>query len=228
MIMLAIIFLGLAGIIAVRFVTDLFRTRAFRNLLAQYDVADSDGPLQILSADMPFAFSSGIIRPRIFLSTGLLSSLSEEEKRVIVAHERAHLERRDSLRLLLARALSLAHIPFTRRLMLAHLQLATEQACDAIAAQQTRDASLVAELLLKIERLYKYHFLSQAPLAFSLLGENGNTLPQRIQALLASSVVARSSWAPALVFLCVTLVLMVGHDLLHDRLEHVFNLFLHE
>jgi len=54
----------------------------------------------------PFAFTYGLLRPRILLTTGLLRVLSPEELSAVLAHEREHLRGRDPLRLLAARLLA--------------------------------------------------------------------------------------------------------------------------
>jgi Zn-dependent protease with chaperone function len=225
LIVMGVLFLALFVLIARRLAVDIHRTRNFQGMLSAFGRVSIEGPVHTLATNVPLAFSSGILRPRIFVSTALLDSLTEDEKRLVLAHEYAHIDRHDGLRLLIARAFSLAHLPATRKALLAHLQLASEQVCDAVAARQAHDPGNVAELLLKIEKLYRRHFPSQAPLAFNLLGESESTLPGRIEALLAPSVIARLPWAPAASVLAVMLLLLIGHDLLHDWLEHASNLF---
>ena len=64
------------------------------------------------------AFTAGLISPRIYLAEELPQRLTENELAAVVAHERAHLERRDPLRIFLLRLLActLFWIPALRRL----------------------------------------------------------------------------------------------------------------
>lgn len=221
--LLALAFLSLIVLLGARLVVDVVRTRRFRNMLKGYRVISAEGVVRVLDTALPLAFSSGIVRPRIFLSTGLLQSLSAEERELLIAHEQAHLARHDSLRLLLARALSLTHLPWVRKSVLAELQLASEQACDEAAARQADAPCKMAELLLKIEGLYQRHF-PQAPLVLNLLGDNRSMLPARIEALLSP---AAGQLPRAVLFTLVLagVLAISAHDLLHDWLEHALHLF---
>lgn len=51
-----------------------------------------------LSTDAPICAMAGILRPRVLLSYGALTRLSDQELRAALAHERAHLRRRETLR----------------------------------------------------------------------------------------------------------------------------------
>lgn len=64
------------------------------------------------------AFTVGLLRPRVYVAEALAGYLEHAELVAVLAHERAHVERRDPLRLSLLRALacSLFWIPALRRL----------------------------------------------------------------------------------------------------------------
>ena len=53
--------------------------------------------------------------PRVLLSRGLFDALSAEERAVILAHERAHVRRRDALVGSVARAVAVFHLPWVGR-----------------------------------------------------------------------------------------------------------------
>jgi Zn-dependent protease with chaperone function len=58
------------------------------------------GRVDLIAEVGPFALTVGLWRPRIMVSTGLLSTLSAAELAAVLVHERCHLRRRDPLRLL--------------------------------------------------------------------------------------------------------------------------------
>lgn len=64
------------------------------------------------------AFTAGLVRPRVFVAAELAERLGEPELAMVLAHEGAHVRRRDPLRLSLLRFLSLLlfWIPALRRL----------------------------------------------------------------------------------------------------------------
>jgi Zn-dependent protease with chaperone function len=64
------------------------------------------------------AFTVGVLRPRVYVAEALAELLNEAQAVAVLAHERAHVERRDPLRLSLLRALActLFWIPALRRL----------------------------------------------------------------------------------------------------------------
>lgn len=68
--------------------------------------ADLHVPVICLSEAAPFAFCRGLATPEIFVSTGLIELLDQEELSAVLAHEEAHASRRDPLRMLAARFLS--------------------------------------------------------------------------------------------------------------------------
>src|SRR5919199_500453 len=85
---------------------------SFRSVPASADLADLLRALhletctQVVDLDTPVAVCYGLLRPRLVLSTGIARGLSRAELEAVVRHERAHLRRRDPLRLVLVRALA--------------------------------------------------------------------------------------------------------------------------
>lgn len=58
--------------------------------------------VEVITDPEPFALTYGVRRPRVAVSTGLVEALSREELAAVLAHEQAHVECRDPLRVLLA------------------------------------------------------------------------------------------------------------------------------
>jgi Zn-dependent protease with chaperone function len=118
-----------------------------------------------LGAARPAAFTLGWWQPTIYLSRGLLEQCSELDVACILAHERAHKQRRDNLRLLVAMVLT---APLPRRLtrgQLEDLQLLHELAADRSAARDCGPEA-VAAALLRVARLQNMPY-PQACAAFT-------------------------------------------------------------
>ena len=101
----------------------------------------------------PLAVAAGLWRPRTFVSTGLVEALDPDELEVVLAHERAHVRRRDGLWNAAAEFFAFGQWPSVRRALRADLELACEQACDESAAERIGDRLRVAAALLAVERL---------------------------------------------------------------------------
>jgi len=69
------------------------------------------GRLRLVAGTEQLAVAAGLARPYVVVSIGLVDALGGAELRAVLAHEQAHLRRRDPLRVLLARVL-VAHLWF--------------------------------------------------------------------------------------------------------------------
>lgn len=107
----------------------------------------------VIDGAKPVAFCAGLLRPRIYVSTGTLAALSDAELGAVVAHEGHHARVRDPLRVFLARALSdgLFFLPALRPLSERYAEVA-ELAADRAAVRASRDdAAPLASALLSFE-----------------------------------------------------------------------------
>jgi Zn-dependent protease with chaperone function len=135
----------------------------------------------VLPSPRPLALTVGWFRPRVLVSTALLERLTAAQLEIVVAHERAHVERRDALRVTAARVLALAHLPRVRRRIISDLTLACEQACDEAAARECGDRVLVAETIVAAERALG----TARPFATPGLAFGGGEVANRVESLLA-------------------------------------------
>lgn len=124
-----------------------------RRYLQRIEVVESlnigDVPVLLVADDRPQAFCAGFLRPRVYLSTGALIALDDEELQAVLAHELHHLRRRDPLRLLMARAVGDAFffLPALGQLSQRYAALA-EMAADDAAVAAVADRSVLASALL--------------------------------------------------------------------------------
>jgi len=133
---------------------------------------------RVVPSDVPLSVTAGLWRPTIFLSSGLLNALRHPVLDVVVAHERGHVARRDTLRSLIVAALSRVHLPWTRRCLLEDLALAHEEACDDVAVGVVGSRVVVADAIVAVERLVG----GTAPVL--AVGFTGGTVSARVERLL--------------------------------------------
>ncbi|MEW5987556.1 MAG: M56 family metallopeptidase [Chloroflexota bacterium] len=132
-----------------------------------------------VNAAQPLVFTHGLLRPRVWLSTGLLASLTDDELEAVLRHEAHHLQARDPLKILLARCLSRAlfFIPVARDLTQAYCTT-KEIAADQHAVQAMGKALPLARALCKLITISP-----TLPLEAALVGER-NVVETRLLVLL--------------------------------------------
>jgi Zn-dependent protease with chaperone function len=142
-----------------------------------------DGPFPAIVVPASMCHATGIVRPRILFSDEFEQLLTPAELRAALAHEEAHLLRRDPALLTCLRVASLFGIPTLARRLSEHFRQAIEEAADAQAAASVADSSLVARALLEVAAL-QHRSLD----AFSSLPAFGRTsLERRVRLLLDNS-----------------------------------------
>lgn len=93
-------------------VREIVASRRLRRQLERRCQRELGGAL-VIGDERPGAFCAGLLRPRVYLTTGALSLLDHEALAAVLAHERHHARRRDPLRLAVGRvcARSLFYVP---------------------------------------------------------------------------------------------------------------------
>lgn len=178
--------------------------------------ARADGDLRVMPDDRLRAFTSGLLTPRIYVSDAVAAH--PERWRAVLAHERAHVARRDPLVRLVARLATALHLPGTADLVLRELEEAQELAADESAAAALGDRALVAATLVDWVRGVRAE-----PEA---VGFEGASLERRVALLLDPPPYHRrpllsSPWAHA----AAGALLAVASTSLHHSLEHLLELF---
>lgn len=131
--------------------------RASRRALGALRVAGhrtiAGRPVTVIDDPRPVAFCAGLLRPRVYVSTGTLATLDDPELGAVVAHERHHARVRDPLRIFVVRVLAdgLFFLPALRPLSRRYAALA-ELAADRAAVRASRDdVAPLASALLSFE-----------------------------------------------------------------------------
>lgn len=183
------------------------------------------------------AFTIGALAPIIVIDRALWDALSEEERRAVVHHEQAHVERRDGLTLAVLR-LSAALLPILPEArLIAAWKAAAELSCDEYAARKIGDRAAVAAALVAASRA-QARFPGTEPPAFgrAALGVgDGGDLTARVMALLDADpsrepgpLPGNDVLAVALVSLGVALLTLVWPgDLFHHTVETLIGLVVH-
>jgi Zn-dependent protease with chaperone function len=120
----------------------------------------------------------GAIRGRVLLSGSLRASLRREHLEAALAHEEAHLARRDPLANLGPAVAAIFHLPGGGPMFARAYRNAAEEACDDHAALAVGDGAVVAEALLAVAAAQRGTKLGVTAVAF------GEELEQRVRRLL--------------------------------------------
>lgn len=190
------------------------REGAVRQRLTRLDL-QWPGPLTVVSFDQPLCFVAGAIQPRLVVSTSVVKAMTDDEMRVMIAHELAHVERRDNAWRLFGQAALLFHLPGLGHRAMGRWHHAAEVACDDVAAVRVGSRLAVAEALVRFQRLLQQRGrVSPLGMAFGHAG----ALELRVRRLLDPPVGSSPWWVAAWPW---ALLLLVGSlaDGLHEFLE---------
>lgn len=243
---------GLAGLSAIG--VGLAAWRGFRSWLATRSLLrnwlSSSRPIElngirvptfVLNHSFPIIAVVGAIRPRLFIATHVLESLSEEELAAAIAHEYGHLAAGDNFKrsvMRISRA-ALLLIPCGTSLERAWSE-ASESAADEHAAQESSLVALnLASALVRIARMIPKGQRQIMPAAVSafLVGSEGSpgvkVRVRRLVELAATDPRMLASNAPIVRFLpwfVLTVVVVIGVTIesrpqvlaaVHRVVEHV-------
>lgn len=154
----------------------LHRRRALSQLQSLLAFAGGAGPVRTLDTPHVVALAADVGQPVILLSSALRRRLQPRQRRIVLAHEVAHLRNGDLSFSRLIDALSALHIsPLGRNLRTAWRQAIEEHADDVVAERFGRED--VAQALIQVARM-------PALSAGSALRATGGNTVQRIERLL--------------------------------------------
>lgn len=147
------VFAAVTLLLAVRsLITQLRATRRYRRDLGPTGetIEAAGAACRVIGGRVPRALCAGYLAPRVYVSRGAIETLSPEELRAVVAHELHHCERRDPLRLLVARGLAdaLFFLPALKRISRRYAEL-VELAADEAAIRALGERGTLARAMLK-------------------------------------------------------------------------------
>lgn len=159
---------------------------------------DSSTELVVVADDAPMAYAVPGRRGHVVVSSGMLRALDDDERRVLLAHERAHLRYRHHRYIGLV-DLSVAVVPMLRPLA-AHVRHATERWADEAAVRAVGDRRLVARAVARAALVSAAHPAAAIPFA-------GVGVPARVDALLDDDA---RRWPPAVALLVVAAIISIA------------------
>jgi Zn-dependent protease with chaperone function len=106
---------------------------------------------RLVESDQRLAWCAGLWRPRIYLSQGLVRTLSTAELEVVIAHEHCHARRRDNLQRLLLQLATALWWPAARRALRADFARAAETVCDLHVLQTDAARPLLIQVITRLE-----------------------------------------------------------------------------
>jgi len=212
---------GALLIVLVRLVEVVVRRR---NLLAvvRPALAGSDGELVVISDRRPVAFAAPGRPGRIVVTDSMLAALTAAQRRVVLAHERAHLAGRHSTALTVARLAAAANpllIPVERAVGYLCEREADEQAARAVgdrvlvaealtaAALLTRSSARAARAVLPVPA---FHRLGVVDRVAALTGNHRRGFPPAWLGAVGAATVAAAATAGYATGALVGLVVQVG------------------
>ena len=164
-----------SGIIfaSIRVLVDLFKTQRFLKQLSIlgslpvcFSASFPTNRILVFQNDVVcWAFSAGVFRPKIYLSTGLIQLMTVKEIQAILKHEEYHCRQFDPLRNLIINFLSdsMFFFPVFRRLQRS-FQVSSEKAADQFAICCGSSPLELSEALIKLFRarnqVQKFIFVS--------------------------------------------------------------------
>lgn len=157
--------------------------RRWRRLGSDVRTPETRLPILLMESEEPLLAQAGLLRPRIVISRGVLSALSEEQLAAALRHEGEHWTSRDNLkRLLLLLAPDIVPFARTQAVVDRAWSRLSEWAADDYAVEGDSGRSLtLASALVRMARMG--HARPLAPLMASLVGED-EELTRRVDRLL--------------------------------------------
>jgi Zn-dependent protease with chaperone function len=124
------------------------RDSKLENMASRLNLKDE---VFLLDSDDYFSFCTGFASPRIYVSRGIIESLTAEELEALLLHEKYHLANRDPLRILLGELVvsGLFFVPILRDLFKRYL-IRKEIAADQLAIQYQGNRHGIASTLQKL------------------------------------------------------------------------------
>ncbi len=207
----------LVPLVAVRSLVTARRLwRASVDLLALQALGARNGALVEVPGDAPLCLATGVLRPRVLLSAGLRGHLGNLAVAAALAHEHAHLRRRDPAALAFLQIAATFGLPGSG--LASAFRAAADESADAEAAAEVGGIA-VADALVRMARLMSER---PGPLSISALAFGAHPLEQRVVLLLEgppTPVRARGLVLTGVIAVAAVALGMIGAEPIHHFIE---------
>lgn len=175
----------------------------------------------VLESQTPSAFAAGLLRPKCYVTTGLIERVSETELDIIIDHERAHIRHKDAQKkLLFALFASLYPRPLARRLNQL-FSLASELQADARVSKSYCNFD-IAQTLVSAARIQRFLPGNVNPALVNYF--IADDVEYRVRALVDPQRLRSFPWTHCLLVVVLTTILSsIGVDSLHHLIEAFFS-----
>ena len=155
-------------------------TAAWLNEAEAFELPGSGLPAFRIEHPFPVLAVIGVLRPKIFVASQVLETLSPSELHAALSHEIGHITSRDNLKRMAMRLCrDMLVVPLGQNLDAAWLE-AAESAADEFAATDDRNALDLASALVKISRITPRGFAWEMPAGAYLTEPNDTSLAGRV------------------------------------------------
>ncbi|MBE8168291.1 MAG: M48 family metalloprotease [Shewanella sp.] len=206
-------------LIAIKLTTLIKHQRQIRSI-EQFSLLKSHNVYQ-LNSDCVSAFTSGLIKPKCYVSTGMFEHTTDIEQDIILKHEQAHAKNKDPLKkwLFSLFASFFPNVLSTKLKM--HLSLTMEQMADEAVAKTTTSSTDIASTLIKVARMNQN--FSPDLEAECITNFGASTLEQRVLFLLGQLENKPVSKSISLTLLAITTACcLLSIDSIHHLIELLF------
>ncbi len=183
-------------------------------------ISHQRGEIRWIESRFPLALTVGLLRPRIYVSSGLERGLDDAELDAAIAHERCHSRERHALLKLLATVSGTFHLPRVQRELGSLLDLACERRADECAAIHVDDRVRVASALVRAHRLVA----AQPSTTLAFADGSLSRVDLRVRALLMEPATSRRHWWPLGAAVASLALATIGNHELHHAAEHLLAL----
>jgi Zn-dependent protease with chaperone function len=210
------------------------RLRAYRATsgllreIERHSVSHPDLPpeARLVPSKSPLCVTAGLVHPRILISTASWALLATDERRAVLAHERAHVEHGDTRWRFALSLLGALGLPGLGPRLLAIWVHASERLCDWQASFAVEEPTAVAEAPVRLARASSS---AQAPrIAETLAFASPDALADRVEAILCAEPDGAALGLRAVMALtAATLAYVLVTVLFASPLHHAFETLLH-
>lgn len=203
----------------------LMQSRSLHSLLSlsanEHLCGDSDPRYYSLASSKPVAFTAGLLRPKVYISTALQQLVSAQQLDIIIRHERAHVSARDPFYRTVFSVLSVLYPSGLGHRLIADYLLLTEQIADDAVAKKYDNLD-VAQTLIDVARAQQKNAEKSNFSMVSYFGQDQIT--KRVERLISPCLAfsKRGLWASALLITLMPLVTATSVDSLHHIIETFF------